>query len=132
MPRKPRICNTPGCDKLTRGTNCRGHAYKLRTKHVDKKAYQREWHLLRKYDLSEEDFFVLWIAMQGTCPICKQQLVFPAAQRGQAPNVAVVDHNHQTGNIRGLLCNNCNKGIGLLKDSPEVISRALNWAKNVN
>lgn len=43
----------------------------------------------------------------------------------------VVDHCHATGKIRGLLCHNCNRALGLLKDSPLSIQRALNYIKNV-
>jgi hypothetical protein len=37
----------------------------------------------------------------------------------------VIDHCHKTGIIRGILCHNCNAGIGMLQDSPEIISSAL-------
>lgn len=41
-----------------------------------------------------------------------------------------VDHNHETGNIRGLVCNSCNKGIGLFKDNIELLQFAINYLKN--
>jgi len=42
-----------------------------------------------------------------------------------------VDHNHQTLKIRGLLCNNCNFAIGLLKDNVETLKSAVNYLKTV-
>jgi hypothetical protein len=39
----------------------------------------------------------------------------------------VVDHNHETGKIRGLLCNNCNCAIGLLKDDPIILQSAISY-----
>ncbi|MCZ2397864.1 MAG: endonuclease VII domain-containing protein [Chitinophagales bacterium] len=35
-----------------------------------------------------------------------------------------VDHDHKTGNLQGLLCNGCNKGLGLFKDNPEILNKA--------
>lgn len=40
-----------------------------------------------------------------------------------------IDHCHDTGNVRGLLCNKCNQGIGLLNDDPIVLERALYYLK---
>ena len=52
----------------------------------------------------------------GKCAICKSE-----DSKGKRFSV---DHNHKTGEVRGLLCNPCNVAIGLLKDSPEVIDSA--------
>ena len=38
-----------------------------------------------------------------------------------------VDHNHSTGDVRGLLSNNCNRGIGHLQDSPDILRSALEY-----
>ncbi len=40
-----------------------------------------------------------------------------------------VDHNHETGNFRGWLCNNCNKSAGLLRESPEIILRLAKYVE---
>ena len=49
---------------------------------------------------------------------------------GDASKASVIDHNHQTGLVRGALCNTCNQGIGLLKDSPIVVEKALEYLKS--
>lgn len=41
-----------------------------------------------------------------------------------------IDYDHETGQVRGLLCSRCNKGIGLLGDCVEGLERALNYLKN--
>ena len=71
--------------------------------------YQRA----RNYGLSEEHFRVLLESQNYECAIC-----------GKPDRSLVVDHNHTTGKVRGLLCNSCNTGIGLLQDSVEVLRRA--------
>ena len=41
-----------------------------------------------------------------------------------------VDHNHNTGNVRGILCTNCNRGIGHLKDSPDLLRKAATYLES--
>lgn len=53
----------------------------------------------------------------GVCAICQ------SPENGRYAHLSV-DHNHDTGKIRGLLCNNCNRGIGLLKDDPKILEQA--------
>ena len=55
----------------------------------------------------------LFIKQIGVCAICKQE---------SNKKTLAVDHDHSTGIIRGLLCNNCNLGIGLLKDTKNLQS----------
>ena len=53
---------------------------------------------------------------QGRCEIC-----------GKVMKEYVVDHCHVTSRIRGLLCRSCNTGLGLFKDSPEVLAAAIEY-----
>ncbi len=55
------------------------------------------------------------ISQDGKCAICR---IVPS-------RTMAVDHCHDTGAIRGLLCSNCNTGIGLLRDNPEILARAI-------
>ena len=53
----------------------------------------------------------------GTCAICEQ---FPSARTNLG-----VDHNHTTNTIRGLLCGKCNSALGLVRESPEILTNML-------
>lgn len=74
--------------------------------------------LKRKYGLSKEEYYLLKEKQDNMCAICK------ISNRRLA-----VDHCHITGKIRGLLCLNCNTGIGQLKDSVELLESAINYLK---
>lgn len=67
-----------------------------------------------KYGLSPEAFQLMVLMQKNACGICEE--VF-----SKTPHV---DHCHKTGEVRGLLCGRCNKGMGLFRDSPDVLERA--------
>jgi len=75
----------------------------------------RQDHLKRKYGLTEAERDELIAAQGGVCCIC---LAAPATD---------VDHCHKTGRVRGVLCFNCNSGLGLLRDDPEAMYRAADY-----
>lgn len=112
------------CDNTTHGTLCRPCELKRRTIHEDRSEYRRFWQTKKKYNIDALDFETMWIAFRGRCGICEKLLKTPTAGRGQALDVVAIDHNHQTGNTRGLLCNACNKGIGLFNDDPGLLEKA--------
>lgn len=58
----------------------------------------------------------LYEKQRGICAICK---------RGDA--ALVVDHDHDTGFVRGLLCNSCNNGLGNFRDDPDVLANARDY-----
>jgi hypothetical protein len=41
-----------------------------------------------------------------------------------------VDHNHSSGKVRGLLCNRCNRAIGMFEDSPELLLSAISYLQD--
>lgn len=61
----------------------------------------------------------------GRCGICKRRLY---SKRYKAFSV---DHNNDTGAIRGLLCHSCNGAIGMLRDCPATIRRAAEWVEGI-
>lgn len=68
----------------------------------------------RKYGLEPEEYDAMVAARVGRCDIC-----------GEQPDGALcVDHDHGTGQVRGLLCQDCNKGLGCFRDNPVFIERA--------
>ena len=68
-----------------------------------------------------EDYDKLYEEQHGQCAICGTDTPGGPGERFK------VDHNHSTGEVRGLLCNNCNRGLGYLKDSPTILSKALTY-----
>lgn len=78
---------------------------------------------LRKYNLTLDDFNAMWAEQEGKCAICQHDM----APKGRKKDAVAVDHNHATGEVRGLLCRGCNHGIGNLKDDPEVLKRAVQY-----
>lgn len=66
-----------------------------------------------QYGLTLEECQSLFKSQEGKCAICKE-----------FENGLVIDHNHFTGKVRGLLCNKCNLGLGLFRDNPEFLSVA--------
>jgi hypothetical protein len=75
----------------------------------------------RKYGISLKALEAMYVAQQGRCAICG----VPRPLRGK--DCLHIDHNHNTGVVRGLLCGTCNKGIGLLRDDPFVLRAAADY-----
>lgn len=70
---------------------------------------------LERYGLTEDAFAALFDAQGGRCPICSTAMD-PA--RKQRRGGVHVDHHHKTGQVRALLCPECNKGIGSFAEDP--------------
>jgi hypothetical protein len=77
--------------------------------------------LKKKYGLSLEQYEAMSEAQGHSCAICGGH------REQEHTGKLIVDHCHATGAVRGLLCNTCNRGIGLLKDDPQLLSHALNY-----
>lgn len=71
---------------------------------------------LEKYGLSEDQYKDMYLQQNGKCLVCSAE-----------KEVLCVDHNHDTGQVRGLLCNKCNLGIGYLQDNPMNLKRAMEY-----
>lgn len=77
----------------------------------------REGHRWRAYGLTPEGYQEMLAAQGGRCAICATDKPHKGALH--------VDHDHDTGEVRGLLCFCCNAGIGKLKDDPRLLVKAL-------
>jgi len=78
-------------------------------------------HRLRKYGLTSEQYEVLKVAQSNRCRICWQEET--KVKREQVCELAI-DHDHETGEVRGLLCDSCNRGLGFLKDDANLLREA--------
>jgi len=84
----------------------------------------KKYHLKRDHNITIEQFNNMLFKQEGKCAICSKIFTYEKCSLNPC-----VDHNHKTGNIRGLLCRKCNISIGLLNDSSFIIQNAINWLK---
>ena len=79
---------------------------------------ERTYHLRRRYGITAEDADAMLERQEGLCAICRAA---PAAH---------VDHDHETGAVRALLCFNCNGGLGQFRDDPDVLRAAAEYVEH--
>ena len=86
----------------------------------DNPKYITKWRLKNCYGMTIEKKDVMLAAQNNKCAICKDELVGKKLH---------VDHCHTTGKIRAILCHHCNTGLGLFKDSAELLAKAAKYLK---
>ncbi len=79
--------------------------------------------LKRNYGLSVTDYNNMLLAQNGFCPVCEKH-------QKELDKPLVVDHNHNTGKVRKLLCNNCNLALGLLEDDLRLAKGLVQYIEN--
>lgn len=84
-----------------------------------------------KFGLSWDEYINMYAQQHGCCAICKTPLELYGSVKDKY-KVANVDHCHNSGKVRGLLCNKCNVGIGALMDSPTVLRNAAEYLEKYN
>lgn len=84
-------------------------------------------HLLRtKFNLTVEQYEAMVADQNGVCAICKRPQNIVTKWTVRSPNLGV-DHDHETGKIRGLLCNSCNSGLGNFQDDISRLTAAVEY-----
>lgn len=73
----------------------------------------------RQHNLTYEDWLRLWEDQDERCLICGKSFI--------EPSEACIDHDHETDEIRGLLCRKCNAGLGLFNDDHKIIMKAMEY-----
>lgn len=79
----------------------------------------RKSHLKNEYGISVEQYEELMIAQLGKCAICKKDC--------PTGNSLSVDHHHESGKVRGLLCRNCNSALGHAKENIETLRSMIEY-----
>jgi len=130
--KKCKVCNVEkSLDKFVKRANrpsgiqayCKEcHNAKMRLK--DNSLTNRKSSLKKTYGITIEQYNVMFAYQNGCCAICNKHILEIDQKRKK--NLCV-DHNHETGEIRGLLCDKCNRGIGLLQDNPDILLSAYRY-----
>lgn len=81
-----------------------------------KQTHRRRIVLRERHGMTERDYAMLLAIQGGGCAIC-----------ARAEAVLCVDHDHESGNRRGLLCGACNRALGLFHDEPAALRRAADY-----
>ena len=120
-----------------RYSHCRDcHKEQRRIDYPRHRDREMNWRLLTKYGIGKGEYDLMLKAQGGTCMICNKggHIRKKGSRKGKAgtPIPLSVDHNHETGQVRGLLCLNCNTGIGHFKDDADLIKKALEYLEETN
>lgn len=83
----------------------------------------RESHLMRKFGITGADYDAMLAAQGGTCALCDRT----AADQKRYTAFLHVDHCHDTGRVRGLLCDQHNLLLGRFNDDPALLRRAAEY-----
>jgi hypothetical protein len=91
--------------------------------------YRRQWSMKNWYGITVEEFDRMFDEQNGQCAICSVALVKFKAEKQKT---AHVDHCHETKKVRGILCNECNRGLGEFKDDVHALEQAILYLKKSN
>lgn len=110
--------------------SCRSEYMKNRIKNETPEQRERRRKMVRenwfrsKYNISVADYDLMFAAQNGLCASCN-------LPPGGAKNNSVlhVDHDHETGTVRALLCGDCNRAFGIMNEDPDRIWQLLLYAR---
>src|SRR5690606_39013190 len=80
---------------------------------------------IRRYNLKKGQYTEIVDTQNGECAICG--VILKRKNTGDAWSSPVVDHDHKSGAVRGVLCQECNLALGHLADDPMIIARACSY-----
>lgn len=83
-------------------------------------AYGRQQTLKQDHKMTQIEYDAILANQKGLCAICE-------TPQHELKRLFAVDHDHETGKIRGLLCFSCNIALGHFHDSPKILADAINY-----
>ena len=121
-------------------SNVEWRIYQQSGAHKDKAAYGRQWRkdhhrqcrsreVERRYGITLDEFDAMLERQGHKCAICEQPESVQTTKSGVRRSLSI-DHCHETGKVRGLLCMKCNSLIGHGDDNVETLRRAIEYLDN--
>ena len=95
---------------------------KLRVRKEYNRSYlaRKAENLKKRYGITLDDYNKMFDSQQGKCAIC-------FTHQTELKVALAVDHRHSDGKVRELLCDGCNRGIGLLREDPVILQSAIRY-----
>lgn len=81
----------------------------------------------RHYGITFERYCEMFEEQLGRCAICERKFEQKTCYTSNRNNKLCVDHNHDTGAVRGLLCGDCNRGIGFFRENKIALNKAIQY-----
>lgn len=103
-----------------------GYGKKWRKENPERQAVSQKKYRLKEYGLTVEEYEAMAERQHYRCLVCGEKRPLYRIDN-KSSNGLCIDHDHKTGKVRGLLCDTCNRGIGLLKDAPHVLRAAADY-----
>jgi len=120
----PCIHSTPGTPHAKRATPHPGPrcvtCWRGETRRRRQDSHGR--YIEQTYGITSDEYTVMHRSQGGVCAICG-----PWTGRRGVSRALAVDHDHRTGEVRGLLCPDCNRALGMWRDNPDVFRRAAEY-----
>lgn len=85
-----------------------------------------KWWLESRYGITQDEWNLMYERQQGICAICKSD-----DPKGNH-RIFHVDHCHKTNKVRGLLCDTCNRGLGMFYDNINILKSAIKYLEDSN
>lgn len=112
-------------NKWKRGHSVRKHSDPA---NFDHKAAKDNEYILRKYGVTREQYDAMVVEQGGLCDICGTDNPGKSSRSKRAARWSI-DHNHATGEVRGLLCRGCNAALGLFNDDSDLLDAAAEYLR---
>lgn len=90
----------------------------------------RNSHLKQTFGITLEEYDDMLAKQDYRCAICASPLREISDSNNRKRTNLCIDHNHETGEIRGILCFNCNLALGLFFENPKILISAIKYLKN--
>ena len=118
-------CRSCGVEKPSSEYHVKSAECKECRSETDKARYlaDRSNYYKRTYGITEADYDVMYFEQDGCCAICGKH-------QTQDKRRFCVDHCHETGNVRALLCNTCNTALGKFQDNEDLLRRAADYIRS--
>ncbi len=104
----------------------------LRDYHAANPGRARNAHFLKKYGISLAEYEAMYVEQEGRCAICRGEESRFIKRNRAGKRMLCVDHDHETGEARGLLCGDCNVALGAFRDDPDIIDKAISYLQYHN